>query len=456
MTGDVCPEEGLRVLVIGAGLAGLAVAISTKLANPAHQVTILEAAKALQEIGAALQMTPNATRLLEKWSVLDALRPDVIEPRSLTVRRYDGTEVLAHEGCLREVMEENYCAPFWNVHRVDLQRELVRRCRELGVRIELGRRAVRVDFAKATVVLAASGHMPQKGGRESDEVMAAEVGAERESLRHGDVVICAEGLWSSTRAQFLGAASPNPSPTGDIAYRICLHTKDLRGPHRDEIAAFARSEAALHVGLLMPDDDDDDSFPPGTIRADADPAEMRAQFAAWDPFLARILSEVDSVQRWRLLWLEAPADWTSPDGRFFMLGDACHPMLPYLAQGANSALEDGAVLGHLLGKIRNPDAGSYASCQRLPAVAAMYQALRSGRGAEIQREAFAQRHDFHLPDGERQAARDEIFRTAARGDWEPGTDDAFPSRWTCPRVQKFLYGYDAYAEAEALYQKNPF
>lgn len=421
-------------------------------------------------------MTPNATRLLEKWSVLDALRPDVIEPRSLTIRRYDGTEVLAHEGCLREVMEKNYRAPFWNVHRVDLQRELVRRCRELGVHIELGQRVVHVDFAKATVVLAASGHVPQMGGRESDEAVAAAAGAERESLRRGDVVICAEGLWSSTRAQFLGAASPNPSPTGDIAYRICLQTKDLRGPHRDEIAAFTRSEAvnfwigpgghavsyavrggeALHVGLLMPDDDDNDSFPPGAIRADADPAEMRAQFAAWDPFLGRILSEVDSVQRWRLLWLEAPADWTSPDGRFFMLGDACHPMLPYLAQGANSALEDGAVLGHLLGKIRNPDAGTYATCQRLSAVAAMYQALRAGRGAEIQREAFAQRHDFHLPDGERQAARDEIFRQAARGDWEPGTNDSFPSRWTCPRIQKFLYGYDAYAEAEALYQKNPF
>ncbi|PKS05247.1 hypothetical protein jhhlp_008618 [Lomentospora prolificans] len=450
MPGDRTTEDGIHVIVIGAGLAGLAVSISTKLANPRHQVTIFETAKVLQEIGlkperepslrlhkkAGLQITPNATKLLQRWSVADALAPVAIAPRTLTVRRYDGTSILAHEGSMRSVMEDRYGAPFWDVHRVDLQRELVRRCGELGVRIELGRRVVDVNFAAASVAL--------EGGREEK----------------GDAVVCAEGLWSSTRAKFLGRES-EPAPTGDLAFRISFETKDLKGPHREEIRALARSEAVnfwigpgchavsyavrggdvLNVGLLKPDD-----LPEGVARVDADPEEMRAMFRGWDPLLMKMLEEVDHVQRWRLLWVDALEEWTTRDGRFFMIGDSCHPMLPYLAQGANSALEDGAVLGYLLGKV-----GRGVAAVQLPAVAEMYQALRRERGKEIQRESFRQRKDFHLPDGEQQVARDAVFREAFEKG-EPG--EGFPSRWTCPRVQRFLYGYDAYAEAEALYQKS--
>ena len=437
--------DGIQILVIGAGLAGLAVSLSTKLANPSHQVTVFEAAKVLQEIGAGLQITPNATKLLQKWNIFDALSPDAMEPRTLTVRRYDGTKILAHEPSMREVMDSRYGSPFWDLHRVDLQRELVRRCRELGVRIELNRRVVDVDFGPA-------------GAAKTKVAVKFEDGEKVE----GDVAICAEGLWSSTRSKFLGKES-EPLPTGDLAYRISLETKNLKGPWRDEIAAFAKSEAVnfwigpgghavsyavrggsiLNVGLLKPDD-----LPPGVIKVDANPEEMRDLFKGWDPFLLKILDEVESVQRWRLLWVEALDEWTSEDGRFFMLGDSCHPMLPYLAQGANSALEDGAVLGYLLGKVRRGSMGV-----QLPRVAAMYQALRRNRGMEIQKESFRQREDFHLPDGEEQVMRDEVMLQALRTGVVPGD---FPSRWTCPRVQRFLYGYDAYAEAEALYQKCPF
>ena len=120
-------------------------------------------------------------------------------------------------------------------------------------------------------------------------------------------------------------------------------------------------------------------------------------------------------------------------------------MLPYLAQGANSSLEDGAVLGTLLGKIE--------SKSQLPQALAAYERLRKARGEAIVRETFAQQHDFHLPDGEKQQERDAVFKSQL-GNGIPTVK--FPSKWTCPEVQPWLYGYDAYQQVEDEIARRPF
>lgn len=148
-------------------------------------------------------------------------------------------------------------------------------------------------------------------------------------------------------------------------------------------------------------------------------------------------------------------------------GDSCHPMLPYLAQGANSAVEDGAVLGQVLGHIKSKD--------QVPKALEMYQRLRKARGEAIARETFkqvsksagslvyrleapanrdiyVQRKDFHMPDGPEQEARDELFLSMLGKE----VKGPFPSRWTCPDVQPWLYGYDAFKEVEEAVQKDPF
>jgi len=202
-----------------------------------------------------------------------------------------------------------------------------------------------------------------------------------------------------------------------------------------------RAGKLLNVVLLRPDD-----LPESVVKADGDLDEMKRLFADWDPLLRRLLDQVRSVQKWKLMWLEALPDWANPAGTFFMAGDCCHPMLPYLAQGANSSLEDGAVLGCLLGKVRRPSRAA-----QLPRVAELYQRLRMERGRQIQLESFRQRSDFHLPDGPEQESRDELMTGMLGGELVPD----FPSRWTCPRIQRYLYGYDAYGETEALYNANP-
>ncbi|KAK1729846.1 hypothetical protein CaCOL14_003889 [Colletotrichum acutatum] len=453
-------NDGIHVIIIGAGLAGLTTALSTKLANPSHRVTILEAVKELQEVGAGLQLTPNATRLLEAWGLFPALAPLATVPSTLSVHRYDGTRLLAHEPRLQETIQSRYGHPFWGLHRVELQRALVDRCTALGVDIRLASRVRSVDFASATVTL-------DQGSDSSSPDSTSTVS--------GDVVVCADGMWSATRAQFLNRPSP-PSLTGDLAFRIAIPIDSLKGPHKAELEAFIKSETVhfwigpqghgvsytvkqgrmLNLGLLSPD-----NLPEGSTKVLGDVEEMRGLFSSWDPLLRKLLDQVESVHKWKLCWIEPLDEWASKDGRFFMAGDCCHPMLPYLAQGANSSLEDGAVLGHLLGKVRGRATGTEAeesststSTSQLAAAAAMYQRLRMARGQRIVMESFAQRDDFHMPDSPEQERRDEIMTASLAPGEEPRS--GFPSRWTCPDIQHFLYSYDAYAEAEAAYKQDPF
>ncbi len=274
-------------------------------------------------------------------------------------------------------------------------------------------------------------------------------------------MVLADGLWSSIRPQFVGHDC-SAILTGDLAYRIVINVEDITGPDRAELEAFvARPTVDFWVGphshavgysmrggrtynlvFLCPDD-----LPEGVAKLPGDLDEMRALFRSWDPLLRKFLAQVKEVSKWKLMWLDALDKWANDAGTFFMAGDCCHPMLPYLAQGANSSLEDGAVLGSLLGRVRNGGKET-----QLPKVAEMYQRLRMDRGREIQLETFKQRDDFHLPDGEAQERRDASM--VARLGQE--LTQAFPSRWTCPVIQPFLYGYDAYKVADKAFEENPF
>ncbi|KAI0108850.1 putative monooxygenase [Nemania sp. FL0031] len=411
----------LHLIVVGAGLAGLAAAISTQLEG--HQVTVLEKAPELGEVGAGLQLTPNATRIFHHWGVFDELRTKAAIPSYLAVRRYDGTRLLAYEDRFQEKMLQRYGSPFWDIHRADLQASLVRRAISLGVAIETGCEIISVDFSQAVVTA--------QDGR----------------TFHGDVILGADGLWSRTRSLML-QKEISPQPTGDLAYRIILDLKDIRdpelrqlvsnpsvnfwiGPSAHAVGYSVRQGRTYNLVLLRPDD-----LPADVSRASANVEEMRKLFQDWDPTLTKLLACVDQVDKWRLMHLHPLTRWGHKDGRFVMSGDACHPMLPYLAQGANSSLEDGAVLGRLLGCVTN--------CDEIAPTLDLYEKVRKIRGESIAKEALGQRVSFHLDDGPLQEERDTIFL----GSLGKEPKSPFPSRWSCPVVQTWLYGYNALAEAE--------
>ncbi|KAI9682581.1 MAG: hypothetical protein M1822_006879 [Bathelium mastoideum] len=258
----------LHLVIIGAGLAGLSAAITTSLEG--HRVTVLEKSAQLQEVGAGLQVTPNATRLLKRWGLFDALRSRAAAPSSLTVRRYDGSVVLAQDHRFQEKVQERYDAPFWDLHRADLQAALVARAVELGVDIQLDCEVVDIDFSAATVTL--------NGG---------------ESVR-GDVLLAADGLWSRIRSLFM-QKTILPNPTGDLAWRIILDLDDLKdpelvewvlkptvnfwiGPHAHVVGYSVKGGRQFNLVLLSPDDLEKD-----LSRAEGNLDDMKKLFAAWDP-----------------------------------------------------------------------------------------------------------------------------------------------------------------------------
>ncbi|KAF2092947.1 FAD/NAD(P)-binding domain-containing protein [Rhizodiscina lignyota] len=422
----ISQKSPLKIIIVGAGLSGLSAAISC--AQSGHPVTILEGSEKLTEVGAGLQITPNSSRLFKAWGLDSQLEELAAEPTSLTVHRYSDGMILAQQKCFHRQIRQRYGAPFLDLHRADLQLSLVRKAHELGVEVVLGAKVASVDFSQPSVT------------------------TERGATYSGDLVVAADGLWSKCRECFLGRRF-DPVPTGDLAYRIILRRDEIDDPELREmvnkpavhfwiganshvVAYSLKDGKEYNLVLLVPDD-----LPPSVSRQKGSVGEMRALFKGWDPILTRFLDCVKDVDKWKLMYLPELESWINEAGNFVMIGDACHPMLPYLAQGANSSMEDGAMLGVLLRNL-GPGFGLKEALQT-------YQRLRKRRGEAIVKETFKQRESFHMVDGPEQEARDELFLKYLGRE----IDVEFPSRWTCPKVQPWLYGYDTNAEAEKALQE---
>jgi salicylate hydroxylase len=299
----------LDVIVVGAGISGLCSAISTALSG--HNVTVFESAKELLEvsrgtlwpssincrsfcahkwdqIGAGLQVTPNSTRILQRWGLSDRVWREAAEPTALTVHRYTG-KVLANEDNFHKKIRNKYQAPFLDIHRVDLQLSLYDKAKELGVAFELGEKVDSIDSERG------------------------EIATESGKKARADITVAADGLWSRCQTCFLGKQVP-PLPTGDLAYRVVLRLEQVAddpelsawvsnpkvhfwiGPNAHVVGYSMRAGSMYNLVLLVPDD-----LPEGVSRKPGNLEEMKALFAGWDPILRRFLDKVDRVDKWRLM-----------------------------------------------------------------------------------------------------------------------------------------------------------
>jgi salicylate hydroxylase len=393
----------LDIIIVGAGLGGLSAAISCALAG--HRVRVLESAKQLAEIGAGLQITPNGAKLLRRWGLGEQIDKMSAIPTTITVHRYAKGEVLAFEDGFDQNLRRKYGEPFLDIHRADLQRLLCTRAEELGVQVLLGHRVRSIQQEPSPAIILESG-----------DTLSC------------DLVVGADGLWSRCRESLVGH-SDEPLPTGDLAYRIVLTADNLDdpelrqwithpqvhfwvGPHSHVVAYSLRAGKEYNIVLLCPD-----NLPKGVARQAGGVDEMRALFKKWDPILTRFLDCVKSVDKWKLMHRPPLDSWTNKKGNFVLMGDACHPMLPYLAQGANSSLEDGAVLGGVLAYVKGK--------KQVKEAVRMYERLRKARGEAIVKQTFEQRNAFHMPDGPEQEKRDALFTSQLGKE----IDVKFPSRW---------------------------
>lgn len=427
-----CP---LDIVIVGAGIGGLATAYL--LGKAGHKVTLLEGSSQLSEVGAGFQLSPNVTRLFERWGVGGKLRELGVVPETLSLRRYEDGEMIGWRQW-GAVFEKDYGAPHYGLHRADVHRILVDLSAPYAT-VRLSSRVVDIDPSAPSVTLA------------SGEVVKA------------DLIIGADGLHSRVRDTVVGHKD-NPVPTGDAAYRATIPTDviladpDLKflveeqatsvwmGPGRHLVGYCIRGKELYNLVMLHPAKETNENV------RDASVEDMRAEFDAFEPRVKKLLQLVPSTMLWSLMDRLPLETWIHADNKVCLLGDACHPMLPYRAQGAAMALEDAAVLGNLLGRITSPS--------ELPALLKAYETLRHPRASAVQAASRQNQHIFHLPDGPAQQARDGAMRLAMEAALKEARGETFedcegtPSLWADRKANMVAFGYDADAEVEKWWKEN--
>jgi salicylate hydroxylase len=360
-----------QVLIAGGGMAGLAAAITA--ARAGWLPRVFEQSAAFGEVGAGVQLGPNSTRLLAEWGLEGELHRVAALPDRLVVRSAQDGRVLG-ELALGDLIAARYGAPYATVHRADLHALLLEGARRAGAHLRLDARIAAVEPAAGAVML-----------RLAD-------GLEVE----GDALIGADGLWSAVREQVHGGEPPRF--TGHLAYRAlaaqdalpaALRQRDVQvwlGPHMHVVAYPVRAGALLNVVALV------EGAPPPDLRDWDQPAVAQSLQSALGPLPAALAALVDAMPGWRLWSLHARAPLAGPDemvrGRVALAGDAAHPMLPYLAQGAGMALEDAAELGRALTQVD-------AAAIDVPLALRRYALNRWARNGRVQARALRNARIFH-------------------------------------------------------------
>ena len=372
-----------RTLVIaGAGIGGLTAALA--LAKRGFRVVVLDQAERLEETGAGIQLSPNATRILIDLGAGERLRVSAVAPSCVRVLRGEtGKEIVRLP---LSDMEARYGAPYWTVHRGDLQAALIATAQEHpDISLELG--------ARVETFASHPNGVTVKAMRGQFAVDA-----------QGVALIGADGIWSTVR-NGLEESSP-PKFANRVAYRA-LVPADMAPPSMREyevtlwlgrkghIAHYpVQSGRTINVVAIAADAWTDTGW-----STDAHPNEVMERFpmGVWSRHVRDLLGIPERWLKWALAERKSPKHWSRD--QIAILGDAAHPMLPFLAQGAAMAIEDAAVLAKRLSE--NPE--------NLPQAMQVYEADRRPRTTKVQRAARSNGkiYQYAGPDA---AARDFVMR----------------------------------------------
>ncbi len=372
-SGAARPDFVTRALIAGAGIGGLTAALA--LSQAGFEVTIFERAPALEAFGAGLQLTPNATRILAKLDILDAVRALASEPRGLRILRgRDEAELAALD---LTASGRRWGAPYLIIHRADLQ----------GALADAARTRANIDL-RLGIELA--------GVDEQVGVVAVELRRGPVSLREtGDIVVGADGLRSRVRER-LGLGGVDAAPfSGRVAFRAIVPARDLPprwlapdvtlrlGP-RAHLVQYPLRGAADHQPRRG-DRIGHGAAKPAIIPGTAPPTVpmLERAFAGWSRETRALIGAAQPWRAWPLFHRPPIARFAR--GRVALLGDAAHPMVPFLAQGAAQAIEDAGALARRLGETDNVEAAL-----------AGYSRDRVARAGRVQREALAQGRIYHM------------------------------------------------------------
>ena len=421
---SISPKRGLNIGICGAGIGGLAAAIA--IARGGAQVTVLEAAAQLGEIGAGIQMTPNVSRLLIKWGVSDVIGDDLVEFEELNMRRRDGTKI----GYTRTVpnVRQNLGLPWWVVHRMHLHSGLVEVARREGADLVTDARVSHIDWTRA----------------DGKVVVTTEKGKKWTF----DLLIGADGLRSTVRKHIMPDVTPR-APTTNCAYRAIVPYDQIR-----KDPALRQLVEKLTMEVWMSDKAYVISYPISGGRdfnmvlshhrdhkvedvEDVDMDDFRATYKDFDPRIKKIIGMVPTARRWPLLVTGPLKTWSTPEKNIVLMGDAAHSMTNHMAQGAATSMEDGAFLGKVLaavvqGKFSVEDAVS------------IYEKARMPKAFYKQQVSFLNGSIWHVADGALQEARDRAMSAELRGEHFLRS----PNLYGDPLTTQIIYNYDAEQDAD--------
>jgi salicylate hydroxylase len=382
-----------HAVIAGAGIGGLSAALC--LAEAGFRVSLYDKAKVLDETGAGLQLSPNASAILQRLGVTAHLKRSALHPKAIRLRR-------ARDGATLALLplgdaEQRFGAPYLVAHRGDLQRALLEAAaREPRISVQTG--AAVTGFASG---LSSVSVVIEQG----DCRLKAE----------GDCLIGADGLRSAV-ARELGAGEASFS--GKTAWRGVVDCARAPAAARQEESNLwlgqkahlvhypLRGGAIINVVAIVEEEfrgEEDFWSSPGEAEF------LDSRFSGWDEAARELLRAVPNWRKWPLYDRAPLARWCA--GRVALVGDAAHPMLPFLAQGAAQAIEDAAMLGEAL-----------AGAQDIAVSLCTYQEARRARAARVQRESRRQALIYHLA-GPAAALRDAGLRALggkrllARYDW---------------------------------------
>ncbi|MEW2412433.1 FAD-dependent oxidoreductase [Streptomyces sp. NPDC046866] len=395
-----------KLIIVGGGIGGLATALAT--ARQGHEVLVLERAPEFAEIGAGIQLAPNGLHALDRLGLGEAVRSTAVQMDELRfMDGVTGEHVVSLD--LTEHYRERFGNPYAVVHRAELHTELLEACRAVDT-IELRSAATAVgyeqDAAGATVLL-------EDGERIT-----------------GDALIGADGIHSAIRAQLVGDGAPRNS--GITVYRALIPMDRVPEELRHLTSVTWWTGPGCHFvhypiagGKYLNLAASSDNKPTEAIAGvPATEGDIRREFASLGEDAQRLLALGEGWKSWVLVDRDPVDTWT--DGRVALLGDAAHPMLHYVAQGACQGLEDALVLGDLL------DCGSDELPQRFEKFSAERRE-RTGRIQLLARESIKLWHTSGTAASDRNAvlkgfSRDELHDYVAwmHGHRTAGPDQAAP------------------------------
>lgn len=380
------------VLVVGGGMAGLAGALALQ-KNGAH-VTVVEVAPEFGEVGAGLQMAPNATRTLRRWGLLEKALEIGVQPKHLVFRDAVSGEELTRQ-TLGGDFEERYGAPYVVIHRSDLHRILLEACQAAGVTLRNNVKVDRVETVDARALAYTA----------DGEVFEA------------DAILGADGLKSTLRRT---VSDDGPVPSAYVAYRGTVPiTENTPKTDLEDVIVYLGPNChlvqyPLRKGKLL-----------NTVAVFKSPSfergeeqyggvdELEEAYRTCVPAVRAALNNLGTGMRWPMYDRDPIQNWVA--GRMALIGDAAHPMLQYLAQGACQALEDAAVLQDVSQDSVFTEAGINPGAWEEALKA--FNDVRAARTARVQLTARKWGESWHVS-GISRTLRNLLFKSRGDGNYE--------------------------------------